>query len=633
MTYRPEIDGLRAIAVLSVLFYHARLPPFFGGFIGVDVFFVISGFLITSLLKKEIAEGTFSLPNFYERRVRRIFPALYVTLALTLAVGTVLLSSAELRMLHEAVIWLVVFCSNVYFMNNVGYFDGASEENPVLQTWSLAIEEQFYLIYPLILVELVRRKPAWVKPVLVAIAVASFSYGVVTVAWDARPAFFSALGRAWELLLGAWVALASLPTGMSSRSREIASWTGLFLVGASVLLLSADAPFPGALALPACAGCALVIWSNGPTRTMVGGLLASRPFVFVGLISYSLYLLHWPLLVFVQRALRAELTISISAATLAVAFVLAVLSWRFIETPIRKGLRHLPSRHVLSIALAIVATTGSASFILSGWYAGQLTVVELETATERAQAKAEPCLLPVTSKFSDWPRQACSTPGPGGAIVFWGDSFAAHYFEPFRSASAKVDYFAQSSCPPIVGLDIPNRPNCKPFNDEVLSDVKRLKPAVVILSADWMVYEKKKVLHEAFSDKFELIERLIDVLRENGIDVLVVGASPIFPIPVPQIASSESEAGENASAKASYSRRFDHFFRALQRAGKIEYFSPYEVLCDGASYCRYKEDGRLIFWDEGHFTHFGATLIVNALRQKSTLLRNLSLPDSVNGPN
>ena len=344
-SYRPEIDGLRAIAVLLVVFYHFGLGvP--GGFIGVDVFFVISGFLITSLIWSELRDGRFSLATFWERRIRRIIPALIVVDFAVLLAGIVLLLPSDLTMVGRSAIWQSFFGANVFFWRSLGYFAQPAEIQPLLHTWSLAVEEQFYLVVPIALLVLFRweplRKRRVVVPILIFALVVSLCLSVYGVSHHPRAAFYLLPFRAWELLIGSILALA--PTIPSARSvREGLSVIGLAMICAPAALYVKETSFPGLAALPPCLGTAFVIWSNSQSPTVVGRFLSQRPIVFMGLISYSLYLWHWPFLAFTKYWALGPIPISGSFGLLAIVFVLAVASWRFVETPIRRR-SFLPNR-------------------------------------------------------------------------------------------------------------------------------------------------------------------------------------------------------------------------------------------------------------------------------------------------
>ncbi len=295
--YRPDVDGLRAVAVLAVLAFHAGGFPTPGGFVGVDVFFVISGYLISSLIMKQIAAGTFSITSFYERRIRRILPALTVMLAFTCVLAYLYLLPTELKNFADSLLAANFSASNFYFWQHSDYFVSPLS-NPLLHTWSLAVEEQFYIVFPLLLYVLYRWWPGRVKIVVAVLAALSLAVSGYGAYHDSVTTFYMLPTRAWELLIGTLLAMKLLPELRTSIGRNLASITGILLIGCAILLFTKATPFPGLAALPPCVGAALIIWSGESGMSVVNSALSLRPVVFIGLISYSLYLFHWPIIVF-----------------------------------------------------------------------------------------------------------------------------------------------------------------------------------------------------------------------------------------------------------------------------------------------------------------------------------------------
>ena len=356
IAYRPDIDGLRAIAVLAVIAFHLQIRYALGGFTGVDVFFVISGYLITSILMADMDAGRFTLAKFYTRRIRRIYPALVVVMAATSAVALIVCMPEELRDYAKMLISVSLSASNLYLGLHSTYFDPLSERRPALQTWSLGVEEQFYLLFPLLLVLLRRWAPRHLRLILIVLTLVSFAASVVGGLQNASVAFFMPWTRACELLFGALLALGVLPRTSSVAWRNAAAGFGLAVMLFGFLLLNGAVPFPGFAALVPCGSAVLLIWSGQPRHladgkaalpapTMVARWLGSRPAVFIGLISYSLYLWHWPVIVFQSLGLWGEnLPIRVMKIILMlVSFTLAVLSWRFVERPFRDGRLRLSS--------------------------------------------------------------------------------------------------------------------------------------------------------------------------------------------------------------------------------------------------------------------------------------------------
>ncbi len=350
LVYRRDIDGLRSVAVMGVVFFHAFPDCLPGGFVGVDVFFVISGFLISGLILRDVRQGQFSVTSFYSRRILRIFPALTVVLATCLAFGSYVLFPDEYRQLAKHAIGGAASVSNLVLLRETGYFDAAAQSKPLLHLWSLGIEEQFYIIWPLFLLLICKCTKRIMAPIW-AVAIISFALNVLFIAKSQSATFYLPATRAWELMVGA--ALAGLPPRNPALRRkgqfliDSMAAIGLMLITLSLFFLDDKTPFPGWPALLPTSGAALVIWA-GPSAWLNRTMLSSRPAVTVGLISYPLYLWHWPVLVYMKLITDSDFTVSAnefrfskSVALLAI-IALAWATWRFVETPIR--LRKAPAR-------------------------------------------------------------------------------------------------------------------------------------------------------------------------------------------------------------------------------------------------------------------------------------------------
>lgn len=352
--YRPDVDGLRALAVLPVLLFHAHLGCT-GGFVGVDVFFVISGFVISSLILKEVAAGTFSMVSFWERRIRRIMPALSVVVAAVLTAGWLFDLPEDFQTLAKSVMAQALMAANFFFWKGGNYFDPGVETKPLLHTWSLAVEEQFYLLFPLLLTLVIRARPAMWRRWILGGAVVSL---ILSIVWsysshNQRVAFYLLPARAWELLIGALLAIYSGRFSASRPVGETCGFAGLGLIAGSVLFYDESTRFPGLAALAPCLGAAMIIASSETRTSIVGRLLSFKPLVFIGLVSYPLYLWHWPLLVFAKYLFAYELNAGIRILLLLASLLLAVLSWRFFEMPFRQR-RWLGTRRQIFAFAALV---------------------------------------------------------------------------------------------------------------------------------------------------------------------------------------------------------------------------------------------------------------------------------------
>lgn len=359
--YRPDIDGLRAIAVVLVLLFHARLG-FTGGFVGVDVFFVISGFLITGLILKGQDQGLFSMGAFWQRRIRRILPASLVVVLVTLTAGFFLFLPSDFHKLAESALAQQLMLANVYFSYSLDYFAGPAETQPLLHTWSLAVEEQFYLFYPLLLVAFRPLGKRAMFTLLALLALASFALSVWGMTQSPTLTFFLLPTRMWELLVGALVAFIPAPQRWPHAARELCAWLGLAAILGSGWFYHPSMVFPGTSALVPVLGTALLIYACGCQKpTSLVKILSHRSLVFVGLISYSLYLWHWPILASMHYLFGPHLTLLQTTLALAGSIVAGVLSWRYIETPFRKHFSETPvwktagSAFAVSLAIACLA--------------------------------------------------------------------------------------------------------------------------------------------------------------------------------------------------------------------------------------------------------------------------------------
>ena len=362
MDYRREIDGLRALAVPPVIFFHAGFAPFSGGFVGVDVFFVISGYLITSIILTEKQAGTFTLTNFYERRARRILPALFVVVFACLPFAWLWLLQDDLKEFSGSVFSVSTFISNVFFWKNSGYFDTAAELKPLLHTWSLAVEEQYYLFFPVFLMltwRLGKRRILAMLAALAVISLAAAQWGSVN---NPATAFYLLPTRGWELLIGAFVAFYFSKSNKPDLSRSVGqagSMIGLFLIIYAVFAFDKQTPFPSLFTLAPTIGAALIILCATP-QTVIGKLLGNQLFVGVGLISYSAYLWHQPLLAFAKHRSLEEPSDLLLGGLAAVSLVLAYLSWKYVEVPFRR-------RGVIGRArLFSLALVGTCSLLVIG---------------------------------------------------------------------------------------------------------------------------------------------------------------------------------------------------------------------------------------------------------------------------
>jgi peptidoglycan/LPS O-acetylase OafA/YrhL len=398
LNYRPEIDGLRAIAVLSIILFHAGFRTFSGGFVGVDVFFVISGYLITLIIISEKDNGAFSLVRFYERRARRILPALFLVMLLTVILSWWWLSPSDMRQFSKSVVSVTTFSSNFFFWQHSGYFDRTAESNPLIHTWSLAVEEQFYLFFPIFLLIFWRYGVKVTSVALLAFGIASLSLAEWG-SWTRPVATFYLLPtRGWELLLGALAAIylyRQTRTNVhvaSNTISEVACLIGFILILYPILIFSSETPVPGVYGLLPTVGTLLII-VFGTKRTVVTKILSWRILVFVGLISYSAYLFHQPIFAFARAYTTGEPSKYLMVILVAATIILATLTWHWVERPFRN--QHAINRKTLLTSLLLASvfflSAGAVGSLTGGFRNRQPPNVSWEGLGDKVAALGYPC--------------------------------------------------------------------------------------------------------------------------------------------------------------------------------------------------------------------------------------------------
>jgi peptidoglycan/LPS O-acetylase OafA/YrhL len=608
--YQPHVDGLRALAILSILLFHAHIPGFSGGFVGVDIFFVVSGYLITRIIAREIDAGSFSLAHFYERRARRIVPALTVTVLAVLGAAALLYLPGDFGSVPLSALATALFAANFYFFSEVGYFQTGADTKPLLHTWSLGIEEQFYLGFPLLLLLVARWIPQRRLWVVAAAVLASFALAVATQGDRSGFAFYLLPPRAWELLVGALLALGLIPPVTAKAARETISIVALLGIAFAVFVYDSATTFPGVTALAPVLGAAALIHCAPGNR--VGALLASKPMIGIGLISYSLYLWHWPVIVFAVYALDRRLAGWLSVAAVLGSFLLAILSWRFVEQPFRNP-RAL-GRNTLfvgsAVALGGVATLSAGMLALGGW-PGRFSPEVARMASARYDFSPERARCHDSASRSV-PACVLGAPGVAPTAVVWGDSHGVE-FAYALSRGAAMQHRAllqrtQSSCPPVLGYASAETPHCARINralfDAVLAD-KRLR--TIYLVAFWA--------SPAYADTRPGLDALIGALIADGRQVVVIGPVPPNRFDVPRRLERLAQAGRLGEATGA--SRVD-FAEAESRLAAVarrwqgsafRYLKPAAMLCDQER-CDILIKGKPLYFDHHHLSGTGAALLL-----------------------
>ena len=654
MQYRADIDGLRAVAVLGVIAFHTGLGFLPGGYLGVDVFFVISGFLITRIVAREVESGTFSFADFYARRVRRILPALLFVIVATLPFALLYLLPNDLEGMAQSILATLFFVSNFWFYIETDYFSGAAELKPFIHTWSLAIEEQFYLFFPLLFLLASRfgRRTVIVLPAVLGMA--SLVAAEVAVRVDASAAFYFTFFRIWEFVAGILLAL----TRWEAPAR-LAPWSGLFglaLVLGSMVLFEADSPVPGLLRVVPVLGAVLLL-ADGH-RGPVSRILSWRPMVAVGLVSYSTYLWHQPIFAFARLRLPGEPDAPTFAALTVLTLALGYLSWRFVEQPFRHRAT-VPTRRFAGIATALVAP-----LLLVAAYvdreAGLPSRLPPEYRAVLMGSDPYPPRILACSKIDEEPAPAGTAPrcvlngnGSGPMVHLLGDSHAGALGEALVRRLASVDgqvllTFA-GGCVPLDIDVVAHKPvRCARFRDRVAALLETDDPNVrtVVIAARWAHYFADYTLkdeHGNVGDKVPLasrsrsdatsvrrdareqLETIIDGQIERGRRVVLV-----YPVPdqidhVPRKILGLMARGEKAGRPVSQPTRMieDHAAPAVSLLDAIadrpglSRVRPADLLCDtfAAAACAAEADGLPLYWDDDHLNVRGAALVIDAMSE------------------
>ena len=646
--YRADIDGLRSLAVVPILLFHAGFSSFAGGFVGVDIFFVISGFLITSILAKDMAEGLFSLALFYEKRIRRIFPALFVMLLVTSLAAWFLLFPFDLRAYGKSLIAATGFVANLWFWSQSGYFDTESELKPLLHTWSLAVEEQFYLFFPLLLMLAMR---FWRdgKVMVAVLFVLSLALSVYSVRVNPDATFYLIPTRAWELLMGSALALGLVPSSSSRALREVMALVGAGLVAFAIFTFDGRTRFPGEMALLPCLGAALIIWSGGAVPTLVARALTLRPVVWTGLISYSLYLWHWPLMVFAHHLTLRKLVVSEKLALVVLSFGLAWLSYVLVEKPFRERARTMKRSVIFASALAGMSFFMALGAVLApsgfpGRFSPELQALFDDNDRERTAFDV----------FKGDGKVPSGLPGNGyrlgvqpADVVAWGDSHIGAVLPGLNAAIATgaikgASIFALGGCRPIIGIaqSYTRDESCAYHNALVLDYIRQGPETKVVLVSRWAVSLFGDTLPVGKGDMYgslaavpgewmqeaaatALFERqlgaTIDALNAAGKEVYLLESTIEATVNVPRYVfrSLLSQSGApkltlDASLYAARYTEIEAIFDRVQQGRQVTRISPRRFLCENWQ-CQIYGGRRLYYSDSNHLSIYGAEALTPLL--------------------
>ena len=617
LRHRPDIDGLRALAILPILLLHCGLHRLRGGFVGVDIFFVLSGYLITAILWRELSDGTFSLRQFYRRRIVRILPALGVMMVIVLVAGCILFLPRQIADLGWSATATSLFGSNIYFYLTSDYFAQASDAKPLIHSWSLAVEEQFYLLYPLLLMACRHRTRGQVVAVIGTMALLSFAIGAGMALYQPSAGFFLLPARIWELSIGALVALGAVPTIASARLRALLCIGALGTIAASCIAISGSWPFPVPFALPPVLAAAVLLayGETGPTARW----LSLAPLRWIGLISYSVYLWHRPPIAFYQSRTGTSLSLVEGGLLIVASLVAGALSYRLVEQPVlrrwRSGKGWTP--HIIAAAAltlmagggAIIASRAERIRPLSAPLQQTAAYLGFDTsAAGRRQFGTDRCFTLPTGKAFD---PACLRPEPGRRnILLVGDSHAAHYAQALRDAMphAHILQATAAGCRPlVVGKGMAR---CRAVMERAFAGIDPAQVDRVILSALWLDFEE---------------DRLIDTivyLRRRKVPVVVIGPSVEYDLDLPTLIVRAAQEGEPAlparfRIAAPFAR--ERRMRPLVERAGATYFSAIAHECPAGRCALTTGTGVPLHFDHSHYSDAGADDMIAALRASGAL--------------
>ncbi|RTM05628.1 MAG: acyltransferase [Bradyrhizobiaceae bacterium] len=612
--YRPDIDGLRAIAVLPVVLFHAGTRGFSGGFVGVDIFFVISGFLITGVILNDYDRGRFSIKQFYYRRVLRLFPALFVMIAVVSGLAVWVLLPGELVNFAKSLLATTFFFSNILFYEQTGYFAPAAQTVPLLHTWSLSVEEQFYLFWPLLIGLPFLRGP-WRLRVAVIVTVLSFALSVVILRYDRAGAFYLSPPRIWELGIGAILALAPRIDLSNRLSREAIAAFGILLIAVSIKFLNSTVPFPGEMALLPCIGAASIILAGGAGPSVVSRVLSNPVVVFVGKISYSVYLWHWPVILFAQTALLLEQTLTNKLIEIVVSILLGAISWRWVETPFRQPKKRTASVDAVLVragmVMAAFSVVGVAVIALKGlpsrFTPAEQQLASFENYDGDQKYGAGKCFIVELSERYD-PAPCLDKRDGRPTMLLVGDSHAAHLLPGLRAEMQDYNVLQANvaGCQPIVTPISSPEKACRAMLRAVLERwLPNNRVDVVVLAGRWNALQ------------LPMIAPTLRKISEVAGKVILIGPAPEYTTILPRLLVSEQRS-PNTVARGLVTQRFALDKAMAEEVAKTtaDYISLIQLLCPQMACRTLASPGVPMEFDYGHFTEEGSRVAVELMSKQ-----------------
>jgi len=639
--YRPDIDGMRAVSVMAVILFHFGVPGFAGGFVGVDVFFVISGYLITRQLQDYRGSPVVrSLGDFYLRRARRILPASLAMLAVVTPVALLLLLPFDLKMLGRGIAMGVAFLGNIAAWKSGNYFVSGDMPSPLLHLWSLAVEEQFYFAFPLLLLAAGMRSARLARLIVLAVAAISFALCAWATVDHRAVAFYFTPMRAWELMLGSLLALGQFAEMRRPATREICALAGIAILLVAIVAGGGQFWWPWLHALAPCVGAMLLIHSSAHEPTRVARLLSIRPVVFVGLISYSLYLWHMPVHVLARYFFIEPLTVVQQFVLLAAIGLLAVLSWKFVEQPVRR-------RRVLATGRSLCVATGGLSIALFAmgcalWktdgFPQRFTaeVRQLADMSKRFHRDAIRCFrVPMKAIAAGELCQLHAEPAEAPRAVLWGDSHALALLPALENLaiSHRWQMFVgtHSACRPLLGIattrdSMQFSSVCTDFNHAMIEGLSRLNPRLVVLAAYWFYPNGDFTIPgrpelESHAARFEYaFEETVRQISSPGRTLCIVRGVPRLDFPVPYALARARVRGIDpdslrlsvTAAREQYAAMEPVLARLVQQR-RVVAVDPKDRLCDARSCRLVNDEGNALYSDSNHLSIAGAVFVTDSL--------------------
>jgi len=637
--YRADIDGLRAIAVLSVILFHINSHWIPGGFLGVDIFFVISGYLITLILTKEVDETQkVNLINFYKRRIKRIIPALLFVLIPTFLVGFFFLAPTNLLSLSQSMIWAFFSAANIYFFSSVdtGYFASGSHELPLLHLWSLGVEEQFYILWPFVVLVLLKYISSLKKRIVLTsiLFMGSLIWAHSIIVSDQSFAYYMLPTRAWELLAGAIVALL-VHSGFRTKSffNEIMAVIGLFLVILSFIFVSESDAVPGLAAIPVIIGASLLILSGTRYQTFVGRILSLKILVAIGLVSYSAYLWHWPVLAYLRYTFT-DIDVSTAIAVIVFTFTMATISYFFIETPLRKN--DVSTKKIFLWYFILPAIIISAMSLLTTqaiqqkkqWVFPWNEINKFQSNIQPADLYKHNCQYRIFAAEAIYNEERCAYPkGTKHTEAFLiGDSNAAHYLGMLKVFSDHYGFSLQnttvSGCPIVINNSFDwvgptHKEGCTVYCASVLEEAKKYE--TVIVGGIWSEYYKEKGFQEGFQDT-------IEQLAKNVKHIILLAQAPIF-----KGYSHECEMRKIRIKNLDCATHFNHSLKdeisnellrnIAKKYDNVEYFSIRQQLCNTTGCTPFINDVP-VYYNAHHLSLKGSAVIgLEMIKSNDSMLK------------